>query len=81
MSDQLLDDLSAAGNDVRACTDELRSRHEVVRNTDGEWILLRHADVLAAALDHKRFSSRVSRYLQIPNGLDGEEHDRYREII
>ena len=81
MTDQLLDDLSAAGNDVRACTDELRSRHEVVRNTDGEWILLRHADVLAAALDHKRFSSRVSRYLQIPNGLDGEEHDRYREII
>ena len=81
MTDRMRVDLSAAGNDVRACTDELRSRHEVVRNTDGEWILLRHADVLAAALDHERFSSGVSRYLQIPNGLDGEEHDRYREII
>lgn len=81
MTDHMPDDLSAAGRDLRAYTDELRPKHPVVRNVAGEWVLLRHADVVAAALDHERFSSRVSRYLQVPNGLDGEEHTRYRAVI
>lgn len=81
MTDHMPDDLSAAGRDLRAFTDGLRPKYPVVRNVAGEWVLLRHADVLAAALDHERFSSGVSRYLQIPNGLDGEEHTRYREVI
>lgn len=81
MTDHMPDDLSAAGRDLRAYTDELRPQHPVVRNVAGEWVLLRHADVVAAALDHERFSSRVSRYLQVPNGFDGEEHTRYREVI
>ncbi|SOB78191.1 hypothetical protein SAMN04488490_4052 [Marinobacter sp. LV10R510-11A] len=81
MTDHMPDDLSAAGRDLRAYTDELRPKHPVVRNSKGEWVLLRHADVLAAAQDHERFSSQVSRYLQVPNGLDGEEHTRYRHVI
>lgn len=81
MTDHMPDDLSAAGRDLRAYTDELRPKHPVVRNTKGEWVLLRHADVLAAAIDNERFSSQVSRYLQVPNGLDGEEHTRYRKVI
>lgn len=81
MTDHMPDDLSAAGRDLRAYTDELRPQHPVIRNDAGEWVLLRHADVVAAALDHERFSSKVSRYLQIPNGFDGEEHTRYREIV
>ncbi|MDN6320444.1 MAG: cytochrome P450 [Marinobacter sp.] len=81
MTDHMPDDLSAAGRDLRAYTDELRPKHPVVRNTKGEWVLLRHADVLAAAVDNERFSSQVSRYLQVPNGLDGEEHTRYRKVI
>lgn len=81
MTDHMPDDLSAAGRDMRAYTDELRPKHPVVRNVAGEWVLLRHAEVAAAALDHERFSSSVSRYLQIPNGLDGKEHSRYREVI
>jgi cytochrome P450 len=81
MTDHMPDDLSAAGRDLRAFTDELRPKYPVVRNVAGEWVLLRHADVLAAALDHERFSSGVSHHLQIPNGLDGEEHARYREVI
>ncbi|HRF12502.1 MAG TPA: cytochrome P450 [Candidatus Accumulibacter phosphatis] len=81
MTDHMPDDLSAAGRDLRAYTDELRPKHPVIRNLVGEWVLLRYAEVVAAALDHERFSSKVSRYLQIPNGLDGEEHTRYREII
>jgi len=81
MTDHMPDDLSAAGRDLRAYTDELRPKHPLVRNAAGEWVLLRHADVLAAALDHDRFSSQVSRYLQVPNGLNGEEHTRFREVI
>lgn len=73
--------MSAAGQDVRAITDELRPAHAVVRNETGEWVLLRHSDVLAVALAEEKFSSNVSRYLQIPNGLDGEEHTRFRLLI
>ncbi|RMB60280.1 cytochrome P450 [Tessaracoccus antarcticus] len=75
------DEVSAVGRDHRAYTDELRSHHDVVRNVAGEWVLLRHADVVAAALDHDTFSSAVSRYLQVPNGLDGEEHTLFRQVI
>lgn len=81
MTDHMPDDLSPDGRDLRAYTDELRAKHDVVRNVSGEWVLLRHADVVKAALDHETFSSGVSRYLQIPNGLDGEEHTLFREVI
>lgn len=81
MSDHVPDDLSTTGQDLRAFTDKLRPKHAVFKNVSGEWVLLRHADVVAAALDHERFSSGVSHYLQLPNGLDGEEHTRYRDII
>jgi|SRR5690554_2337050 len=81
MTDHMPDDLSAVGRDLRAYTDELRPQHAIVKNTAGEWVLLRHAEVVAAALDHERFSSAVSRYLQVPNGLDGDEHSRYRTLI
>lgn len=68
-------------SDLRALTDELRQQHDVVNNQAGEWVLLRHADVKAAALDDTRFSSQVSRFLQVPNGLDGDEHTRFRALI
>lgn len=45
------------------------------------WTLVRHADVVAAARDPETFSSRVSRFLQIPNGLDGAEHARFRPLV
>lgn len=81
VTDHMPDDVSPAGRDLRAYTDELRARHDVVRNVAGEWVLLRHADVVDAALDHERFSSGVSRYLQVPNGLDGGEHTMFRKVI
>jgi len=81
MTDHMPDDLSAKGHDLRAFTDELRHKHSVVKNIADEWVLLKHADVIAASLDHERFSSNVSRHLHVPNGLDGEEHSHYREII
>jgi len=81
MTDHIPDDLSAAGRDLRAYTDELRPRYPVVRNTAGERVLLRHDLVTAAALDDATFSSGVSRHLQVPNGLDGDGHTAFRQVL
>ncbi len=81
MTDHMPDDLSPAGRDIRAYTDELRPKHPVVRNDRGDYVLLRHGDVRAAALDDATFSSAVSAHLQIPNGLDGDRHDLYRSVL
>ena len=81
MTDHIPDDLDPAGRDLRAYTDELRPDHRVVRNARGEWVLLRHADVVAAAADAERFSNAVSAYLQVPNGLDGAAHRAARATL
>lgn len=81
MTDHIPDDLDPAGRDLREYTDRLRPEHPVVRNRRGEWILLRHRDVVAAALDPQTFSSAVSAYLQVPNGLDGAAHGAARETL
>src|SRR5699024_7534567 len=44
------------------------------------WMLRGHQVVREAALDDVTFSSKVSRFLQVPNGMDGEEHDRFRAL-
>lgn len=74
MTDHIPDELDPAGRDLRAYTDELRPNHRVVRNARGEWVLLRHDDVVAAARDAERFANGVSQHLQVPNGLDGDVH-------
>ncbi|NMF89361.1 cytochrome P450 [Aromatoleum petrolei] len=81
MTDHMPDDLSAVGRDMRAYTDELRPRHGVVRNVQGEWVLLRHELVVEAALSDDRFSNAVSSHLQIPNGMDSDEHTAYRDAL
>ena len=81
MTDHIPDELSVVGKDPRAYTDPLRPLHGIVRNAQGEWVLLRHALVVQAALDHERFSNAVSSHLQIPNGLDGDEHTAYRAAL
>lgn len=43
--------------------------------------LTRHADVVAAARDAQTFSSRTSRHLHVPNGMDGDEHRAYRAVV
>lgn len=73
--------ISFLGQDVRSLTDELRKKHRVVKNELGQWVLLHHSDVSRVAQDDKRFSSAVSRFMQIPNGLDGHEHTAYRQLI
>ncbi|HLS26680.1 MAG TPA: cytochrome P450 [Beutenbergiaceae bacterium] len=66
--------------DQRSAFDELREQCPVARG-NGRLMLLRHADVIAAAKDPEVFSSKVSRRRVIPNGLDGEEHTAYRAIV
>ncbi|WP_319804711.1 cytochrome P450 [Nocardioides malaquae] len=51
------------------------------RQVDGGWALTSHAHVVGAAEDPETFSSAVSRHLQIPNGLDGSEHARWRRFV
>lgn len=81
MSDHMPDDLDPAGHDLRELTDELRAGHRVVRNIRGEWSLLGFDEVVAAAMDPATYSSRVSSYLQVPNGLDGAEHAEARRVL
>ena len=81
MTHHIPDDVDPAGRDLRAYTDELRPDHRVVQNTRGEWVLLRHADVVEAAQDAERFSSAVSAHLQVPNGLDGDAHRAARATL
>lgn len=52
-----------------------------VRQQGQEITVYGHAEALAVATQPQRYSSRVSRFTQIPNGLDGPEHARYRALI
>lgn len=81
MAEHMPEDLSAEGRDLREYSDELRARHRVIKNTQGDWFFLKHEDILAIACNPEHFSSAVSRFLQIPNGLDGQEHQAYRQLI
>ncbi|MFI2752956.1 cytochrome P450 [Cellulomonas sp. P22] len=67
--------------DARAAYDDMRARCPVAHGPDGAWTLFTHADVTAAALDHETYSNAVSRHLQVPNGLDGDEHTSLRAVV
>lgn len=67
-----------AGLEPRSATDEQRAVGPIARTPDGTWIVLGHAEAAAVARDHESYSSAVSRFLQVPNGLDGEEHAAVR---
>ncbi|MBI2244031.1 MAG: cytochrome P450 [Nocardioides sp.] len=66
--------------DQRAVYDALRARCPVAHE-DGAWVVLRHAEVVAAATDPERFSSDVTGRRAIPNSLDGAEHAAYRAVV
>jgi cytochrome P450 len=66
--------------DPVARDDDRRSRCPVAHDAAG-WTLYRHADVRAAALDDVTFSNATSRFLKVPNGLDGDEHTAFRSLV
>ncbi len=75
------------GHDPRAFGDRLlapaqgRQRRPVAHTPDGEVLIAGHAEVVEVAEDAATFSSMVSAHLQIPNGLDGAEHSRFRRLM
>ncbi|HSO69599.1 MAG TPA: cytochrome P450 [Arachnia sp.] len=81
MSDHVPDDVDPAGRDLRQYTDQLRPGHAIVRNVLGEWVLLRHHEVVRAANDPVTFSSAVSAHVHVPNGLDGDAHRAARTTL
>lgn len=67
-------------HDPRAGYDALREQ-AMRKDALGRWVAYRHADVVAAATDPDRLSSAVSRFLQVPNGLDGAAHAEARRLL
>lgn len=51
-----------------------------VEKVNGTWVVRGHAEARSVALNDVTYSSAVSRFLQVPNGMDGEEHDRFRAL-
>lgn len=70
----------AGWEDQRTAYDAVRARCAVTRE-DGSWVVVRHAEVVAAATDPETFSSRVTSRRAIPNSLDGTEHRAYRAVV
>ena len=66
--------------DQRSTYDALRATCAVARE-DGTWLVLRHAEVVAAATDAEAFSSKVTARRAIPNSLDGTDHAAYRALV
>lgn len=64
-----------------AAYDELRRSCPVKHDSNLNWSLFKHADVLAVIKDHETFSSVVSKHVSVPNGMDPPEHTIYRQLI
>lgn len=64
----------------RQTAEELRGT-AVAADASGGWVVLGHAEAVRVACDADTFSSAVSTHLQVPNGLDGEQHSAFRQVI
>lgn len=73
-SKEVLEDQVAAYDAMRQACPVARSRH-------GYASLFRHADVLRALEDHETWSSAVSRFPSVPNGMDPPEHTVFRRLV
>lgn len=80
MGDPVEIDHSGTREDERSTSDALLPRCAVAQQ-NGRWVVLRHAEVVAAATDPVTFSSGVSARRAIPNSLDGAEHASFRAVV
>lgn len=71
----------AIQNDQIAGYDTMRGRCPVARSAYGYTSVFRHADVLRVLEDHATFSSAVSRFPSVPNGMDPPDHTAFRALI
>jgi cytochrome P450 len=67
--------------DLRAALDARLEACPVEHDGAGTWTVLRHAEVVAAALAPETFSSAAGSHRAIPNSLDGAEHAAYRAVV
>ncbi|AJZ57074.1 cytochrome P450 family protein [Paraburkholderia fungorum] len=67
--------------DQAAAYDDMRHRCPVAHSDYLNLSLFRHDDIMRVLNDPETFSSAVSSYLSVPNGMDPPEHTRYRSII
>lgn len=67
--------------DQIASYDAMRRSCPVAHSAYGYTSVFRHADVLRILNDHDTFSSAVSRFPSVPNGMDPPQHTAFRELI
>lgn len=67
--------------DQIASYDAMRRTCPVAHSPYGYTSVFRHADALRVILDHDTFSSAVSRFPSVPNGMDPPEHTPFRRLI
>lgn len=66
--------------DARSIGDRSLARCPVTHD-DGSWNVWGNEEARQVALDPETYSSQVSRHLSVPNGMDGDEHRRFRAVI
>lgn len=73
--------LATEGRDPRDVYDEARGRCPVAPRAGGGWTVFGHAAAVEVASRSDLYSNAVSRFLQVPNGLDGPRHAAVRRAI
>lgn len=71
----------AVQQDQIAAYDAMRRSSTLAYSPYGYTSVFRHADVLRVVEDHETFSSAVSRFPSVPNGMDPPEHTPFRRLI
>ncbi|SAL83233.1 cytochrome P450 [Caballeronia choica] len=85
MNEKVVDDWDprsdVIAHDQAAAYDDMRRRCPVAHSEYLHLSLFCHEDVMRVLNDPETFSSAVSSYLSVPNGMDPPEHTQYRSII
>lgn len=71
----------AVRRDPLAAFDAMREKQSVAYSDFLGWSIFRHADVLRVLRDPANFSSRVSRHVSVPSGMDPPQHGAFRELV
>lgn len=71
----------AIQKDQIASYDAMRQTCPLAHSPYGYTSVFRHADALRVMEDHETFSSAVSRFPSVPNGMDPPEHTPFRQLI
>lgn len=61
--------------------DEVRRRCPVAHAANGSWTVLAHPEALEVLHQDGVYSSAVSRYPSVPNGMDLPEHTPFRRVV